>query len=94
MIYGPPVDAELYDAVTNTAGDDYAFSYLSKARQNGKAVEPFTHVAYTRLRDRQDVVHAFRKAGYTLKEPKHWHPTRDGPSETMRSSGRSLRTVN
>lgn len=76
-MYGPPVDATLYDAVTNICGKDYAFSYLSQARQNGKTVEPFTKVAWNRLKDRRDVMEAFRRLGYQLKEPKPWHPGRD-----------------
>ena len=77
-MYGPPVDAAIYEAVEQECGEDFAFSYLTKARQHGKTVEPFTHIAWTRLRDSFLACKAFREAGYQLKEPTPFFPGRDG----------------
>lgn len=78
-MYGPPVDADLYDAVTAACDDNYAYSYLSQARQHGMVVEPFTHIAWRRLKENHGAMRAFAKGGYTLKEPVPYYPGRDGP---------------
>jgi len=80
-MYGPPVDAAIYEAIEQECGEDFAFSYLTKARQHGKLVEPFTHIGWTRLRDNHAAAHTFRQMGYQLKEPVPFYPGRDNPKD-------------
>lgn len=79
------LDADAYQAVANTCGPDFAYSYLIKARQlAGKHIRPHTVVAWERLTQSRDAMGALAKAGYKLRKPERWHPGRDQPAEVAR----------
>ena len=71
------VKEAVYQAVEEACGADYAFSYLIRARQIGTVIIPHTVVAWERLTQNPNAMHALRAVGCTLRKPEPWSPTRD-----------------
>ena len=80
MTQAQDVKQRIYEAVAKAAGDDFAFSYLIRAKQIGSLIVPHTWTAWKRISGNQNAMVALHDAGVRLKEPVPWHPNRDAPS--------------
>ena len=79
MPKGPPVDAEIYEAIAKVTSADFAFSYLIKATQRGGVIEPHTLTAWERITENFYAMKELRQRKLILKKPEPWHPGRDEP---------------
>lgn len=73
------IDAVAYQAVAKAVNNDFAYSYLIKAKQlGGKTIRPHTVVAWERLTQSHLAMKALRDNGYKLVKPERWYEGRDG----------------
>lgn len=79
MLNGPPVDAEIYEAIAKETSPDFAFSYLIKAVQRGGVIEPHTLIAWERITENAKAMKEIQKRKLILKKPQPWQPGRDEP---------------
>lgn len=73
------IDAVAYQAVAKAVSDDFAYSYLIKAKQFPmKTIRPHTVIGWERLTQSREAMKALTDNGYRVRKPERWHPGRDG----------------
>lgn len=71
------VDDKVYKAVAKAASEEFAFSYLAKAKQNGMRITPYTFIAWKRLTANRNAMQALHDCRIVLVRPEPWTPNRD-----------------